>query len=201
MVRGLILDFGGVLTWPQRAEWLEAMAQKLGVAAAAMHAAYAEHRRPYDAGLPARDYWARVLDTLGRSALAAAIPELIELDIASWTEYRDEVWSLARAFRDRGGRTAFLSNGVPETMARIRADRPLETWFYTVVVSYEVGLSKPDPAIYRLCLSRMGLSAAEALFVDDRAENVEAAARLGIRTLQFAGDDALPRLGELVGLA
>ena len=47
----------------------------------------------------------------------------------------------------------------------------------------------------------MGLSAAEALFVDDRAENVEAAARLGIRTLQFAGDDALPRLGELVGLA
>jgi len=41
-----------------------------------------------------------------------------------------------------------------------------------VVISCEVGLSKPDPRIYQLCLDRLGLAAPATLFVDDRADNV-----------------------------
>ena len=103
-----------------------------------------------------------------------------------------------RSRSSRAARTAFLSNGVPETMARIRAERPLDRWFDVVVVSYEVGLAKPDPRIFELCLSRLGAHAGEALFVDDRAENVAAAERLGMRTLHFTGDDATPRLLDAV---
>src|SRR4026208_689783 len=108
------------------------------------------------------------------------IDRLIDMDVSSWAEYRDEVWDLARSFRAGGGRTAFLSNGVPETMARIRAERPLDRWFDVVVVSYEVGLAKPDPRIFELCLSRLGAHAGEALFVDDRAENGAAAGGPGV---------------------
>jgi putative hydrolase of the HAD superfamily len=84
-------------------------------------------------------------------------------------------------------------------MARVRAHWPLDTRFDAVVISCEVGLSKPDPRIYQLCLDRLGLRAPETLFVDDRADNVEGAARLGLRTLQFEGPDALARLRALVG--
>ena len=42
-------------------------------------------------------------------------------------------------------------------MARIRADRPLEAWFDVVLVSCEVGLAKPDPAIYELAVARLVL--------------------------------------------
>ena len=70
---------------------------------------------------------------------------------------------------------------------------PSTRWFDVVVVSYEVGLAKPDPRIFELCLSRLGAQAGEALFVDDRAENVAAAERLGLRTLLFTGDDATRR--------
>lgn len=59
-------------------------------------------------------------------------------------------------------------------------------------------MAKPDPRIFRLCLGRLGLPAAAALFVDDRADNVEAAARVGLQTLQFDGADALERLRTLV---
>ncbi len=104
------------------------------------------------------------------------------------------MWILTRVFRDDGGRTAFLSNGVPEAMARIRADRPLEAWFDVVIVSCEVGIAKPDPVIYELCLSRLGVTPNAALFVDDRIENLQSAASLGIRTFHFDGDDALSRL-------
>src|SRR6266849_1279406 len=148
-------------------------------------------------GSQAAEYWRRVLETLGQSSGALehgpAIDQLIEADVASWTEFREEMWGLARSFRVGGGRTAFLSNGVPEAMARIRANRPLESWFDAVVVSCEVGVAKPDPRIYQICLSRLGVLPERALFVDDRADNIQAAARLGIETLHFAGDDAVAR--------
>jgi 2-haloacid dehalogenase len=52
--------------------------------------------------------------------------------------------------------------------------------FRDILVSGEVKLIKPDPAIYALALERFGLAAGEALFVDDRAENVEAGERAGL---------------------
>ena len=164
--------------------------------------AYWHHRQQYDAGLPAAEYWRRVLETLGEASRASehghAIDHLIKADVASWTQYREEMWLLAQSFRSGGGRTAFLSNGGPEAMARIRAERPLERWFDVVVVSCEVGFAKPDPRIYERCLSRLGVEPSHALFVDDRLENIAAAARLGILTFHFASDDPMRRLVETV---
>lgn len=70
--------------------------------------------------------------------------------------------------------------------------------FRDIVVSGDERLVKPDPAIFRLALNRFGLTAAEALFVDDNAANVAAARALGIRSHHFAGAAALR--GELVDL-
>jgi putative hydrolase of the HAD superfamily len=201
-LEALILDYGNVLSLPQREHWLEVMAAQAGAPTRAFHDAYWQHRQPYDAGLPAVEYWQRVLETLGQPAGAldhqVVIDQLIETDVASWTEYREEVWELARSFRASGGKTAFLSNGVPEALARIRADRPLERWFDVVLVSSEVGVTKPDPTIYNMCLSRLDVKPERALFVDDRPENIDAAVRLGIQTFHFAGTDPVPRLVEFV---
>lgn len=197
-VRALILDYGNVLTRDQREDWLEAMAALAHAPRDQFIGAYWAHRHAYDSGLSAGDYWYRVAHAVGHVLDDPTIDRLVELDVRSWMDYREEVWDLARAFRAAGGRTAFLSNGVPEIMARIRADRALEQWFDTVVVSYEVGLAKPDPRIFELCLARLGAETRETLFVDDRADNVEAAARLGIRTVHFTGDDAFARLAGAV---
>lgn len=178
------------------------MARRVGVSVDAFRAAYRQHRDSYDAGLPAEDYWRRVLGTLGHPSEAtgvlAMVAWLIQGDVESWTGYREEVWDLVRSFRANGGRTAMLSNGVPEVMARIRAERPLESWFDATVVSCEVGIAKPDPRIYRICIARLGVDPEESLFVDDRVENVEAAAQLGIRILHFMGDHSVDELRALV---
>lgn len=195
----LIMDYGVVLSWPQKAESLAAMASCAGANLDAFRAAYERHRDAYDAGLPAEEYWRRVLSTLGRSPAApdigSMVTQLIEGDVDSWTQYREEVWDLVRLFRMNGGRTAMLTNGVPEVMARIRSEQTLESWFDAVVVSSEVGCSKPDPRIYQLRLARLGVAADRALFVDDRAVNIEAAAMLGLQTLHFTGDDSVGDLG------
>ena len=196
---GLILDYGNVLSHAQDQAWMDEAARRLGGDAAAFRAAYWQHRHAYDADLPAAAYWQRVAAATGPGLLAPGdLAWLIASDVTSWTVYHGEVWALAARFRAEGGRTAFLSNSGPEVMAHVRADHPLEALFDAVVISCEVGLTKPDPRIFRLCLERLGLSAAAALFVDDRADNVEGAAGVGLQTLQFEGPDALARLRALV---
>jgi len=200
MIQALVLDYGGVLSLPQPANWYQAVGLRLGVAADVFHAAYWQHRQAYDAGLPAEEYWTRVLATLGRSAQAADVATLVESDVASWTRYRDEVWDVARSFRRLGGRIGFLSNGVPEVMARIRAERQLETCFDAVIVSCEVGVAKPDSRIYQMCLARLGVDVDRTLFVDDRVENLQGAARLGMRTLYFVSEGTIKELIELTSV-
>ena len=196
---GLILDYGNVLSHAQDQTWMDEAARRLGGDADAFRAAYWQHRHAYDANLPAAAYWQRVTAATRPGALGPGdLAWLIASDVASWTVYHGEVWALAARFRAQGGHTAFLSNSGPETMARVRADHPLEALFDAVVISCEVGLAKPDPRIFRLCLERLGLSAAAALFVDDRADNVEGAAAVGLQTLRFEGPDALARLRALV---
>ena len=195
---GLILDFGEVLTRPQPQPVLEQMASLAGLPPGQFVSRYWQHRAAYDGGLTGTEYWTRVLDGLPGLA-PETVPELIDLDVQSWSDYRAEVWQLAADFRAGGGRTAMLSNGVTEIIEQLRRSRRLDTWFDAVIVSCEVGRCKPDPEIYRICLDRLGVPAEETLFVDDRLENLAAAESVGLRTLHFTGEDSVPALKRLAG--
>ena len=62
------------------------------------------------------------------------------------------------------------------------------TYFDGIVVSCDIHMLKPDSGIYQYLLDKYRLSAQECFFVDDRAENVDGAERLGIRGIVFDGD-------------
>jgi 2-haloacid dehalogenase len=93
--------------------------------------------------------------------------------------------------------TNFSADFWPPFVAKERAffDR-----FRDIVVSGEVKMLKPDPAIYWLALDRFRLKPAEALFVDDREINVEAALAVGMRAHLFTDAADLRALLEAVGL-
>jgi putative hydrolase of the HAD superfamily len=98
-----------------------------------------------------------------------------------------------------------------ELMQRLKAQRPLyllsntneihynflqskfdvARHFEELILSYEVGCSKPDAAIYEEVLRRSGLPAEQHLFIDDLGCNVEAAEKVGMRTIQFKGVESL----------
>ena len=59
----------------------------------------------------------------------------------------------------------------------------LDDLFDKVYYSYDMGLMKPDPAIYLQVLKEQGLEAEETLFLDDNADNIAAASKLGIDTI------------------
>lgn len=100
-------------------------------------------------------------------------------DQNSLVRYDHEVADWLRSLRPRY-RVAFISNDWSngrEENCRLGLDELADV----MVISAEEGVSKPDPRIYEVTLSRLGVTASDVLFVDDRPENVEAAIRLGMQ--------------------
>lgn len=86
-----------------------------------------------------------------------------------------EMYALVRRAKEQGIATGLLSNSWGN-------DYPREMWqdmFDVVVISGEVGLRKPEPAIFELTTQRLGLRAEQCVFVDDLKHNVAAAVALG----------------------
>ena len=157
--------------------------------------------------------WHETLDG-GRSYAEAAaelsekFPQYAAL-IAAWSDRFGEtitgpvpgVHEIVAALDARGvplfGITNFSADFWPPFFERERA---FFGRFRDIVVSGEVKLLKPDPAIYFLALDRFGLRPDETLFVDDRAINVEAAAAIGMEAQLFTTAADLRARLERAGL-
>jgi putative hydrolase of the HAD superfamily len=109
---------------------------------------------------------------------------------------------LMRELGRRGFRLAILTNNVREWEARWRAKLPIDEIFELVVDSAWVGMRKPEPEIYNLTLERLGaLDPEQCLFVDDNELNVEAARKLGIKSVHFQStEQAIAEIREALGL-
>jgi putative hydrolase of the HAD superfamily len=196
----LVLDYGEVLVRAQPPGSVERMAALAGLDEEEFSRRYWRWRLDYDRGVLSDDeYWRRVTEGSRNGPSPTSVGEVMSAaDYDSWSDFREEVWDLAAEFKRRGGRTAILSNGVPGVINRVRHHRRLPDYFDVVIVSCELGCTKPDARIYEVCLERLGTRADATLFVDDRVENLEGAARLGIRTLHFVGDETVEVLRRAI---
>lgn len=95
-----------------------------------------------------------------------------------------DVIALLKDLKARGLRLAMLSNCSSEEVTAIRQSR-LCTYFDTLILSYEVGLSKPDPLIYGKVLAELHLTAEECLYVGDGGSNeLQGARAIGMEAVQ-----------------
>jgi epoxide hydrolase-like predicted phosphatase len=69
------------------------------------------------------------------------------------------------------------------------------------ILSHEIGIRKPDPAIYRAAMKLSGTKPEETVFVDDLHPNVESAKKLGMIAIRFKGAEDLRRRFESLGIA
>jgi HAD superfamily hydrolase (TIGR01509 family) len=112
-------------------------------------------------------------------------PDLIDALYAvmrdQWVAF-DDTLPVLRELRARGIRIVVLSNigiDIRDCLDRAGVSDLLDG----VVLSYEVGLVKPDPAIFRHALKLLDLPGEETLMVGDSAKDDVGGAALGIRTL------------------
>lgn len=109
-----------------------------------------------------------------------------------WVEGMQE---LLGELRDRGVPMHALSN-YPVWYRMIEDELELSRYLEWTFVSCRTGVRKPDPAAFRGPVDRLGGPPERFLFVDDREENCEAAASLGLRTHHFTGSGTLRRTLE-----
>lgn len=101
-----------------------------------------------------------------------------------------ETHSLLAALRGRFP-LMMLSNTNEEHWRLCRDELGLAAYFDQLFLSFEMGLMKPDPAIFRQFLAAVGGDPQNIWYFDDRPDNVEAACRLGIRGLVSQGGSQL----------
>lgn len=94
---------------------------------------------------------------------------------------RDVLIARTRALRAEGYKTALLTNNIAEIRHAWRKILPVDELFDVVVDSSEVGMRKPDPAIFHHTLKLLDTAASNSIFLDDFEGNVVAAERLGIK--------------------
>ncbi len=82
-------------------------------------------------------------------------------------------------------KTSLLSNAWSGTRKLILEILGSDKIFHEIMISAEVGLAKPDPAIYVKILERLDVQPQEAIFLDDTLENVTSASELGIHAIHF----------------
>jgi len=82
-------------------------------------------------------------------------------------------------------RTGIISNALSNVRSAIEQKWDIADAFDALILSAEIGLMKPDPRIFHTALQALGVAPAEAVFVDDVAENVAGAQALGMFAMRF----------------
>jgi 2-haloacid dehalogenase len=197
-ITSVVFDLGGVLIdWNPRYLYRKLF----GVDEAAMERFLAEVCTPewnsrFDAGRPFAE---------GVAELAAAHPDQAELirDYAlRWEEMLGDAFegtvAILRELRRAGFRTYALSNWSAETFPVTRPHYPFLDEMDGILISGEVKVGKPDPAIFREFLRRFDLTPGRTVYIDDWRRNVATAASLGMVAVQFV--DAARLREDLRGL-
>ena len=136
--------------------------------------------------------------TEATAELSAQFPQHARLIQAYFAHYEDSISGpiegtvdIFRALKSKGCPVYGLSNWSAETFPRARKQYPFLDWFDFVLLSGDVKLNKPDPAIFNLLLNKLGYSAPGCLLIDDSQANVDAAKKLGFATIHFSAPDIL----------
>lgn len=185
MIRTVISDLGRVVLWFDNNIFLRKLAERAGKPFAEVKAAVhgdLELIRRFDGGaVTPRAFFERVTGLVGAGISYEAFFEMYN-DIFSLNAPAVDVLVRVKA---AGYKTLLLSNTDPERFGFVRRRFPEVLFFDHYVLSYELKLLKPDPAIYLAAARLAGTSPRECVFIDDMEENVKGAVAAGLAGILY----------------
>lgn len=108
----------------------------------------------------------------------------LNINMEAFWQLHEEVLPMLEELKKRGIKIGLISNCFSEEVFAIRESK-LYPYFDACMLSYEQGIMKPDPEIYRRCARALNVSAQECLYVGDGgSRELETATELGMKALQ-----------------
>lgn len=200
MIKAVLFDYGNVLSHPGEPERIVETPHVKNLEAASFCNAYWHAREEYDCGtVEASHYWSLVGKKLGRNFDSTEVQHLIDRDIAVWSVMNELMLNWVSDLKKSGKIIGLISNMPLELTKSIRQAKFI-SHFDHCTFSCEIGLVKPHASIYEHSLSNLKIDAKEALFIDDRIENIDAAQKLGMQGHLFTSYDNLMQYALKSGL-
>jgi HAD superfamily hydrolase (TIGR01509 family) len=199
-IKALIFDIGGVLEPPFDDVLFPALADMLGIPDRELRQRRAAGAVALSDGrMTLRDFYVGVIAEIGRPVDPdAVVAQHLAVYEAATARLDPHVLALIRALRQRHV-VACLTNTEVE-VGRFNRERGLYDPFDRAFLSAEMGLHKPDPPVYERVLAELACEPAEAVFTDDRYENVLGARATRLHGIHFEDVESFTReLGRLTG--
>ena len=185
-IDAVLFDFGLVLSAPPNPTAWARMRAVSSLDEEALHREYWAHRHAYDRGThTAEAYWQLVATGNSLAFSPDQVSELIAADVDLWTDLNVPMVEWAQQLQRAGIHTGILSNIGDAMAVGLLAKFDWLSAFDHCTWSHELQLAKPELAIYEHAIKGMQTDAAKILFIDDRAENIEAAIASGMQAIQY----------------
>jgi len=190
-VEAVLFDYGQVLSGPPDAAAWARLRAVSGLDEERLHAAYWKFRHDYDRGaLTGTAYWHAVAAQAGGQFDGAQVAALLAVDIDVGTALNLPMVEWAGRLQRAGVRTGVLSNIGDAVGEGVVARLPWLASFNHCAWSHALRMAKPDPAIYLKTAQALKTEPGRILFIDDREENIAAAAEFGMQAVHYTTQDA-----------
>lgn len=198
MIRTVISDLGMVVLWFDNDIFIRKLSARCGLSMdRIMEAAHLNMDliTAFDkGGISPREFYERIAKAvdarMSREEFFAIYNDIFWLNAP--------VLEVLKRVKPIGSKLLLLSNTDPERFGFVRKKFSQILIFDDYILSYELGLAKPEPGIYREAARRAGCAVDECVFIDDMPENVAAAVSFGMKGVVYAPTtDLAAELGEL----
>ena len=186
-IKAIIFDCGAVISAPQPKKEIRAMEELAAVDRERFQEAYWRYRLEYDTVLTTEEYWRKVFSDCGAVWHEDLLRQLLYHDTRSWTVLNRRMLAFVKLLKALGFKVGLLSNMPTDILKEMRRKFP---WlhgnlFDSQIFSCDIKKAKPDPAVFYRSLQELGVEAEETLFIDDMTANIEAARKVGLKTIQY----------------
>lgn len=190
-MKAVVFDFGGVMTTTTMPERVRPVVERLGIPWSVIEAGFARYRRLMDGGYyDLKEMYDLVFADAELSLSPEDLSQIVEEDEASFLYRNERTLRWMKSLKAAGYKLGILTNMPPAFAIRFRETfADFIALADAMVISGEERMFKPQRRIYELLRKRIGLDAADLLFVDDVEANCEGARRDGWRALRFESNE------------
>ncbi len=140
------------------------------------------------------EFWKHVLGSIGVTA------DDDDIDLEPYMKPVEGGLEIALDLKAKGYRIAILSNDSVEMSNHRRRKYDFDNIFDHIIISCYHGIIKPDTGIYEIALKEMNVKPEQAVFIDDRQENIDTANKIGISGIFFENSSQVRKQLKELGI-